>query len=145
MATVKRQNICVGTKYTDAGGQEKTRWTTIGKAFHSDKGGISIKIETIPVGNWDGFAQLFDEQDRQQGTQQSAYQQQGFQQPAYQPTDFYAQQRAAAGGMQPNPQFMPPAGQQAPMQQQQAPMQQQQPMGGGMPFPPAGGFDNAPF
>lgn len=46
MAVLKRQNVCFGTKYTDNAGQEKTRWVTVGKAFHSDRGGISIKFDT---------------------------------------------------------------------------------------------------
>ena len=40
MAVLKRQNVCFGTKYTDNAGQEKTRWVTVGKAFHSDRGGV---------------------------------------------------------------------------------------------------------
>jgi len=101
MATVKVQNIVVGEKYTDGQNQEKTKWTTIGKAFHSDKGGISLKIETIPVGNWDGFAQLFDQQDRNQPAAGQGYgggqpwgQQGGFPQQPYpnQPAPQFQQQ-----------------------------------------------------
>lgn len=62
MSVVKRQNVCFGTKYTDNAGQKKTRWVTVGKAFHSDRDGISIKFDTIPAGGWDGWVQLFDEQ-----------------------------------------------------------------------------------
>jgi len=54
MAVLKRQNVCFGTKYTDNAGQEKTRWVTVGKAFHSDRGGISIKFDTIPAGGCRG-------------------------------------------------------------------------------------------
>ena len=69
MAVLKRQNVCFGTKYTDNAGQEKTRWVTVGKAFHSDRGGISIKFDTIPAGGWDGWVQLFDERDPNQAPQ----------------------------------------------------------------------------
>lgn len=53
MRTVKRQDVCFGTKYKDNQGKEKTRWNRIGKAFHNDNGGISIKLDMIPAGEWD--------------------------------------------------------------------------------------------
>lgn len=38
---------------------EKTQWIKIGSAFKSDKG-ISIALDTIPVGPWDGRLSLFE-------------------------------------------------------------------------------------
>lgn len=62
MATTKRQNVCAPIRYTDAQGQEKTMWRTVGKMFYSDNGAITIKLDSIPVGQgWDGTLKPFDE------------------------------------------------------------------------------------
>ena len=102
MAVLKRQNVCFGTKYTDNAGQEKTRWVTVGKAFHSDRGGLSIKFDTIPAGGWDGWVQLFDERDPNQAPQ--GYSRQGAgptgygpQGPATAPQGYAGQPYPAAG------------------------------------------------
>lgn len=66
MATIKRQDVCFGIEYLDQTKQKKTRWVKIGKAFHSDSGSISIKLDTIPASGWDGWINLFDEKDQNQ-------------------------------------------------------------------------------
>ena len=73
MSVVKRQDACFGVKYTDGQGQEKTRWTKVGKAFHNDKGNIAIKFDSIPVAGWDGWIQLFDERQQEQSAPQPQY------------------------------------------------------------------------
>ena len=54
------KDICVGRKYTDKDGQEKTKWEIIGKMFVKDDGKTSILIKSIPVG-WDGNAMVFEQ------------------------------------------------------------------------------------
>lgn len=54
-------NIVVGSSYTKDG-EEKTRWTNIGVLMTGEKNGkrrTVIKLNTIPVGEWDGFASVF--------------------------------------------------------------------------------------
>lgn len=58
---IKRQDVCFGIRYKDGRGDEKTRWNRIGKAFHYDNGGVSIKLDMVPAAEWDGWINLFDE------------------------------------------------------------------------------------
>ena len=54
--------------YTDKFGKEKTSWLTFGKIVEKKNGGLSLKIESIPV-EWNGWGQLFDppeEDDKKQ-------------------------------------------------------------------------------
>lgn len=41
-------------------GVDKTQWIKIGSAFKNDKGAIGIKLDTMPVGAWDGRLSLFE-------------------------------------------------------------------------------------
>lgn len=136
MAVLKRQNVCFGTKYTDNAGQEKTRWVTVGKAFHSDRGGISIKFDTIPAGGWDGWVQLFDERDpnqapqgySRQGAGPTGYRQQG---PATAPQGYAGQPYPAVG--------------QAPYGNQGTAARADSQYSGGYTVPPADNPDDLPF
>lgn len=65
MAIVKKQDVCYAEKYT-SNGEAKTRWHNVGKAFHNENGNISIKLNSIPVGDWDGYLNLFDERNNNQ-------------------------------------------------------------------------------
>jgi hypothetical protein len=50
----------VGT-YKDSNGQEKKRYLNVGKVFEHDKGGFTIKLESLPVGpEWSGWLSLFE-------------------------------------------------------------------------------------
>ena len=62
---MKVKNICVGHKYTDKSGTEKTQWEIIGKMFVKDDGKTSIVIKSIPVG-WDGSAIVFEQKKEEQ-------------------------------------------------------------------------------
>lgn len=62
---VRRRNLVTGRKYTTTQGEEKTRWTTVGKIFQDDQGREYIKLDVVPLG-WDGFASIFEEQQPQQ-------------------------------------------------------------------------------
>ena len=136
MAVLKRQNVCFGTKYTDNAGQEKTRWVTVGKAFHSDRGGISIKFDTIPAGGWDGWVQLFDERDpnqapqgySRQGAGPTGYGQQG---PTTAPQGYAGQPYPAVG--------------QAPYGNQGTAARADSQYSGGYTVPPADNPDDLPF
>lgn len=69
------KDICVGRKYTDRSGTEKTQWEIIGKMFVKDDGKTSIVIKSIPVG-WDGGAMVFDRKPKDAPQVQQVQQQQ---------------------------------------------------------------------
>lgn len=55
-------------KYTDASGNEKNRYVTVGRAFLRDDKSVSIKVDSMPVGpEFSGWLNLYDlDEDRQQ-------------------------------------------------------------------------------
>ena len=70
--------------YTDNQGQEKGRWMNVGAVFKNDQGQVSIKLEAIPTGDWNGWISAFEPKQRnnqQQGQQQSTGSYNGQQQP----------------------------------------------------------------
>lgn len=68
------KDICVGRKYTDKDGQERTKWTTIGTGFVKD-GKMSIKLDLIPT-NWDGSCMVFERKPKDAPQVQQVQQQQ---------------------------------------------------------------------
>ncbi len=97
---MKVQNLVVTEKYTDKQGQEKKAYKTIGKVFTYDDGGMSVKIEMMPVGAWDGNANVYDIQPKQQQhgqPQQQQPQQQQYQAPQNQQQNYQQQQSAQVG------------------------------------------------
>ena len=67
MKQFKKVVATVG-KYTDANGQEKNRYVTVGKAFIRDDKSVSIKVDAMPVGpEFSGWLNLYAlDEDRQQ-------------------------------------------------------------------------------
>lgn len=46
--------------YTDRQGNDKKRYVTVGAVFEDDKGRMSLKIESLPVGGeWNGWVSFF--------------------------------------------------------------------------------------
>ena len=119
---MKVQNLVVTEKYTK-NGEEKKAYKTIGKLFTYDDGGQSIKLDMVPTGAWDGNANVYDIQPRQQQHAQPQWQQANYNTPQ--------------GYGQPNPNY---AGQQAPQQQQYQPQNMQQ-----QPQQQQGGQEEIPF
>ena len=60
--------VATNGKYTDASGNEKNRYITVGRAFLRDDKSVTIKIDSMPVGGeWNGWLNLYDlDEDRQQ-------------------------------------------------------------------------------
>ena len=57
-------------KYKDAQGNEKKRYTNIGKAFTNEDGNMSIKLDTVPVGpEWSGWISLYEAKPRDERRQ----------------------------------------------------------------------------
>jgi hypothetical protein len=47
-------------EYTDRQGQKKKRYLNVGAVFENDKGELSLKIESIPVGGeWNGWVSFY--------------------------------------------------------------------------------------
>lgn len=65
-------------KYTDAQGQEKSRYLTIGAVIET-RNGLMLKLDAVPVG-WEGFAYL-NEPKAKEGGQQTQQRGQGRQAP----------------------------------------------------------------
>ena len=65
MKKFKKVVATVG-KYTDANGQEKNRYVTVGSAFIRDDKSVSIKVDAMPVGpEFSGWLNLYDlDEDR---------------------------------------------------------------------------------
>jgi hypothetical protein len=66
------KDICVGKKYTDRDGNEKTKWITIGTVISKGDGKLFIKIDVIPT-EWNGFASIFDKVDRNKNRQEQKW------------------------------------------------------------------------
>ena len=66
MKQFKKVVATVG-QYTDANGQAKNRYVTVGKAFIRDDKSVSIKVDAMPVGpEFSGWLNLYDlDEDRQ--------------------------------------------------------------------------------
>jgi len=66
MKQFKKVVATVG-KYTDANGNEKNRYITVGRAFIRDDKSVSIKVDSMPVGpEFSGWLNLYDlDEDRQ--------------------------------------------------------------------------------
>ena len=58
------KDIVVSEKYTTKQGEEKTKYTNIGTLFVYDDGGMSVKLDVVPV-NWDGKASVYEKKARQ--------------------------------------------------------------------------------
>jgi hypothetical protein len=55
MAIYSRQFLVQYAKETE----EKTRWPVVGRAFE-DKKRITVKLDSLPLGEWDGRLFLYD-------------------------------------------------------------------------------------
>ena len=66
MKQFKKVVATVG-KYTDANGNEKNRYITVGRAFIRDDKSVSIKLDSVPLGpEFSGWLNLYDlDEDRQ--------------------------------------------------------------------------------
>ena len=52
-------DVVAGRRY-DKGGEQKTQWINVGDATQWDDGNISIRLNSVPVGQWwDGTLKLF--------------------------------------------------------------------------------------
>jgi hypothetical protein len=59
MRIIKNAYTKVG-EYTDLTGATKARYLNIGKLFKRDDGSISLKVDSLPVGAWEGWINFSD-------------------------------------------------------------------------------------
>ena len=65
MSRVKYDVLARTGTYTNAGGEEKSRWMKSGVVFENEKGYLARKLEGIPVGpDWSGWFSLFEPKPR---------------------------------------------------------------------------------
>lgn len=78
-------------------GETKARWLNIGTLFTHDDGGLSVKLDCVPIGvpDWQGWVKAFPKKPRENagGGYQAPAQSRGYGQPAAAPR---AQQSRAA-------------------------------------------------
>lgn len=63
-------NLVVGESY-EKDGEQKTRWTNIGVLMTGERDGkrrTVIKLNVVPVGDWDGFINVFPIEKKQGNT-----------------------------------------------------------------------------
>lgn len=63
-------NLVVGEGY-EKDGEQKTRWTNIGVLMTGERDGkrrTVIKLNVVPVGDWDGFVNVFPIEKKQGNT-----------------------------------------------------------------------------
>lgn len=68
--------VAITGKYTDRDGNEKRRYQNCGAVFETDKG-LSLKLEAIPVGDWNGWFSLYEPRTDARPAQGRAPQAQG--------------------------------------------------------------------
>ena len=57
----KRYNVTVARKYKKSSGEDGKQWIRIGEMTEWDDGSKSMRLDTVPAGNWfDGKCYLFD-------------------------------------------------------------------------------------
>ena len=71
MATKKYDVVAVTGTYKDRDGNEKKRYLNVGVVFESDKG-LSMKLECVPVGEWNGWLSLYEPTPRNSSSRESA-------------------------------------------------------------------------
>lgn len=66
MKPVKKAVVNTG-KYTAADGSEKNRYLTVGKLLQRDDGSQCLKLDSLPVGEFNGWINFYDlEENRPQ-------------------------------------------------------------------------------
>lgn len=65
MKRIKRLVVPNGTYTKD--GQEKTSWLTIGSMLKADDGRVKLKLDAMPVSDFDGWVNVFDLEDAPAG------------------------------------------------------------------------------
>lgn len=75
-------NLVFSEKYENKDGEEKRRYTTVGKLFRREDGSVTIKLETLPISpQFNGWLSVYKIEPRDSGEKEYQQQQQEKQQP----------------------------------------------------------------
>jgi hypothetical protein len=71
-----RKLVAVTGKYTNKEGQEKSQYSNCGTLFQRDDGSFCIKLDSLPLGDFNGWINCYDLEEKRQesyakGTQQA--------------------------------------------------------------------------
>jgi len=45
---------------------QKTQWIRVGVLIEKEDGKMRIKLDSIPIGNWDGWLNVFERQEKKE-------------------------------------------------------------------------------
>jgi hypothetical protein len=79
-ATPTHDLVIKNGEYLDRmSGETKARWLTMGTLFEHDDGGLSIKLDCLPVGipEWNGWVSVFQKKPRDESGSAGGYAGQG--------------------------------------------------------------------
>jgi len=46
--------------------KQKTQWIRVGVLLEKEDGKMRIKLDAIPIGNWDGWLNVFERQEKKE-------------------------------------------------------------------------------
>lgn len=72
MATKKRLDVIATVGEYEKDGQTKKRYAKCGSAFIDEKGEISIKLDTIPACDWNGWLSVKEPYNEERPARQSS-------------------------------------------------------------------------
>ena len=82
MKRLKKLTAVTG-KYTNKDGQEKNQYVNCGTLFQRDDGSYCIKLDALPLGDFNGWISCYDfDEDRKQNNQQGMAQAKAAAEPA---------------------------------------------------------------
>ena len=50
-------------KFTDKEGKERNSYSIVGTGFQREDGSLAVKVDTMPIGEWDGWINIWPESD----------------------------------------------------------------------------------
>lgn len=66
-----KKAVAVTGKYTDRNGNEKNQYHTCGALFQRDDGSLCMKLDALPLGDFNGWVSFYDiEENRKENNQQ---------------------------------------------------------------------------
>jgi hypothetical protein len=70
-----KKAVAVTGKYTDRNGNEKNQYHTCGGLFQRDDGSLCMKLDALPLGDFNGWISFYDiEENRKENNQQGMQQ-----------------------------------------------------------------------
>ena len=62
-----KRAVAVTGEYTNSQGETKKQYQTVGTLMQYDDGGTALKLDALPLGDWNGWISFYDfDEDRKQ-------------------------------------------------------------------------------